>query len=62
MHEIGIVQGKVTVVGDVHGAINSRVDHYDDVGGWEFKQFHTMQELYDYAASRHYCVSLGEEQ
>lgn len=61
MSEIAMLQGKIRIVGMVHGALNTIVilDAYPD--DWEFKQFVDEEQLYAFARENNLAVIQKEK-
>jgi hypothetical protein len=60
MQETSIVQGKIEVKGLAHGAMNALVTYYQHPQDWEFVQFHSQEELEQYALDHHLVIHRGE--
>ena len=56
MSGTSIVQGKIEVRGQAHGAINTIVYLFETPEDWEFKQFVSQEELDKYASDNQLVV------
>ena len=49
-------EGRIRIIGKVHGAMNAVVEYGDDPEGWEFKQFISQDQLDAFASANNLSI------
>lgn len=53
--------GRIRLVGKVHGVVNTMIEWADDPEGWSFKQFVSQEQLDAFAAENNLIILEREE-